>query len=194
LRPEARQTVAALQRMGIAVSMLTGDDEATAQAVAASLGIYHVAAGLTPNGKTLAVQQKMDEGECVAVVGDGINDSPALAAADVGIALASGTDVAIEAASIVLVSPDVSNVVSAIDLSRAIYRRIKLNFLWATIYNVIGIPLAMGFFLPWNISLHPIVAGAAMAFSSVSVVCSSLLLRNYKKPLLFSELEMKDLS
>lgn len=194
LRPEARQTVAALQRMGITVSMLTGDDEATAQAVAASLGIYHVIAGLTPSGKTLAVQQKMDEGECVAVVGDGINDSPALAAADVGIALASGTDVAIEAASIVLVSPDVSNVVAAIDLSRAIYRRIKLNFLWATIYNIIGIPLAMGFFLPWNISLHPIVAGAAMAFSSVSVVCSSLLLRNYKKPLLLSELEMKDLS
>lgn len=182
LRPEAKRVVRTLQQMGVQVAMVTGDQEITANNVATSCGIREVYAGVSPSGKTHIVKQLQDSGYAVAMVGDGINDSPALAAADVGIALSCGTDVAMEAANIVLMNADLSNVVAAIDLSRVIYRRIKLNFLWATVYNLIAIPLAMGWFLPWGIVMRPMVAGAAMAFSSVSVVCSSLLLKFYQKP------------
>lgn len=199
LKPEARQCVDALKSMGIQVGLLTGDTEATAKAIAREVGIEedHVHAGLSPNGKRSIIsdlRQARAEGSDgnfkgrrkgkggIAMVGDGINDSPALAAADVGIALCSGSDIAIEAASIVLMRASLLDVLAALHLSRRIFRQIKLNFVWATIYNLVGIPLAMGIFLPWGWGLKPMMAGAAMAFSSVSVVLSSLTLRWWRRP------------
>ncbi|GES76947.1 heavy metal translocating P-type ATPase [Rhizophagus clarus] len=185
IKPEAKLAVGALHNMGIKVAMVTGDQQLTAEAIASQCGINEIHAGVSPKGKTLIVKSLQSEGvrgNVVAMVGDGINDSPALAAADVGIALCSGTDIAMEAADIVLMRNDLIDVVAAFDLSRTIFRRIKLNFVWACLYNILGIPFAMGLFLPLGLSLHPMMAGAAMAFSSVSVVCSSLTLRFWTKP------------
>ncbi|ORX92696.1 copper-translocating P-t [Basidiobolus meristosporus CBS 931.73] len=182
IRPEARRAINALRKMKISCAMVTGDQELTAQAIAMECGITEVHAGVSPAGKTNIIRSMQSEGEVVAMVGDGINDSPALAASDVGIAVCSGTDIAMEAASIVLMRTDLCDVVAAIDLSRVIFQRIRMNFIWASGYNLVAIPIAMGFFLPWGIMMHPMIAGAAMAFSSVSVVCSSLLLKFYKKP------------
>ncbi|ORX91573.1 heavy metal translocatin [Basidiobolus meristosporus CBS 931.73] len=183
IRPEARRSIRALNKMGISCAMVTGDQELTAQSIATECGITEIHAGVSPAGKTHIIKSMQLAGEVVAMVGDGINDSPALAASDVGIAVCSGTDIAMEAASIVLMRADLCDVVAAIDLSRVIFKRIRMNFIWASGYNLIAIPIAMGFLLPWGIMMHPMIAGAAMAFSSVSVVCSSLLLKLYKKPL-----------
>ncbi|CAG8581336.1 12703_t:CDS:2 [Dentiscutata heterogama] len=186
IKPESKIAVGALKRMGIDVLMVTGDQLLTAQTIASQCGIDEnkIYAGVSPKGKTQIIQKIQHEGRgnIVAMVGDGINDSPALAAANLGIALCSRTDIAIEAADIVLMRPDITDVVASIDLSRTIFKRIRLNFLWACLYNLSGIPFAMGLFLPWGYHLHPMMAGFAMACSSVSVVCSSLMLRWWTKP------------
>ncbi|KAF2271264.1 copper-transporting ATPase-like protein [Westerdykella ornata] len=185
IKPSARATIMALRRLGITASIVTGDTSASALAVAEQVGIdvADVHASATPQDKKAIVEHLKSQGYVVAMVGDGINDSPALASADAGIALSTGTDVAMEAASIVLMSnTDLLAIPASLVLSRAIFRRIKLNLWWACLYNLFGLPFAMGFFLPWGLSLHPMAAGLAMACSSVSVVTSSLLLKLWKRP------------
>ncbi|KAF9364510.1 hypothetical protein BGX34_001281 [Mortierella sp. NVP85] len=182
LKPEAAKTVARLQQMGIQVAMVTGDQPLVAQVIAADCGIHEVHAGVSPNGKTNIVSDMQAKGYRVAMVGDGINDSPALAQSDLGIALVSGTDIAMEAADMVLMRGDLTDVVGAIDLCRTIFKRIRYNFVWACIYNILGVPLAMGVLLPWGYHIHPMIAGLMMAFSSVSVVFSSLMLKRWVKP------------
>ena len=185
VKDSAVAAIVALHRMGIKTAIVTGDQRSTALAVARIVGIpsKNVHAGVTPDQKQDIVRQLQSQGERVAMVGDGINDSPALATADVGIAMASGTDVAMEAADIVLMRPnDLMDIPASIQLARDIFGRIKLNLLWACGYNIFGLPFAMGFFLPYGWHLHPMAAGAAMAGSSVSVVASSLLLKFWKRP------------
>ncbi|KAH7391118.1 E1-E2 ATPase-domain-containing protein [Phaeosphaeria sp. MPI-PUGE-AT-0046c] len=185
IKPSARAAVLALRRLGITASIVTGDTSASALVVAAAVGIdsADVHASATPSDKKAIVADLQSRGQVIGMVGDGINDSPALASADVGIALSTGTDVAMEAASIVLMSnTDLLAIPASLVLSRAIFFRIKLNLAWACMYNFIGLPFAMGLFLPWGLSLHPMAAGAAMATSSVSVVTSSLLLKLWHRP------------
>ncbi|TRX95095.1 hypothetical protein FHL15_004180 [Xylaria flabelliformis] len=185
IKDGAAVAIAALHRMGIKTAIVTGDQRSTALAVASQVGIDadDVFAGVSPDQKQEIILQFKEKGECVAMVGDGINDSPALATADVGIAMASGTDVAMEAADVVLMRPNqLMDVPAALCLARTIFTRIKLNLAWACVYNLIGLPFAMGIFLPLGFHLHPMAAGAAMATSSVSVVVSSLLLKFWKRP------------
>ncbi|KAF4768059.1 hypothetical protein HAV15_002796 [Penicillium sp. str.  len=190
LRDTVKETavaaVAALHRMGISTSMVTGDTLSTAISIATTVGIptASISASVSPSEKRSIVSALQEEGERVAMVGDGINDSPALATASVGIALASGTDVAVEAADIVLMRPDdLLSVPASLSLSRSVFKRIKLNLIWACMYNVIGLPFAMGLFLPFTgFMLPPMAAGGAMALSSVSVVVSSLLLKFWRRP------------
>ncbi len=180
LKPEARVTVTALRGMGIEVVMLTGDSRGTGQAIARQLGIERLLAEVLPDEKAREIARLRAEGKLVAMVGDGINDAPALAQADVGIAMGSGTDVAMEAAQITLMRGDLRGVVAAIQLSRKTVRVIRENLGWAFGYNVVLIPVAAGLLYPlWGITLSPILAGAAMAFSSVSVVGNSLRLRRF---------------
>jgi Cu+-exporting ATPase len=186
LKPDAAPAVSALRRRGLEVVMLTGDQRATAEAIARQAGITRVVAEVLPDAKAHEVRRLREGGEggeasLVAMVGDGINDAPALASANVGIAMGSGSDVAIEAADVTLMRGDLAGVVAAVDLSRRTIRVIKENLVWAFGYNVVLIPVAAGLLYPlWGILLSPILAGAAMAFSSVSVVTNSLRLRGWQ--------------
>lgn len=182
VKPEARVTVETLRKMGIQAWMVTGDNGRTAQAIAVQVGIHNVFAEVLPSMKAKKVKDLKQMGHIVAMVGDGINDSPALAESDVGIAIGAGTDIAIEAAGMVLVRSDLRDVVTAIDLSKRTFNRIRMNYVWAMFYNLCGIPLAAGVLVPLKIVVPPMIAGFAMAFSSVSVVASSLWLKRYKKP------------
>lgn len=186
VKPTARGAVAALHRMGLTTALVTGDARPTALAIAAAVGIppEAVHASVAPADKQAIIATLEDRGHRVAMVGDGINDSPALATASIGIALASGTDVAVEAADIVLMRPDdLLSVPASLCLSRTVFNRIRLNLVWACLYNLIGLPFAMGLFLPFGgIMLPPMAAGAAMAASSISVVVSSLLLKFWRRP------------
>ncbi|GKV22241.1 hypothetical protein SLEP1_g32123 [Rubroshorea leprosula] len=184
VKPEAVRVISYLRSMGISSIMVTGDNWATARAIAKEVGIENVVAETDPLGKAERIKDLQMKGYTVAMVGDGINDSPALVAADVGIAIGAGTDVAIEAADVVLIKNNLEDVITAIDLSRKTISRIRLNYVWALGYNILGLPVAAGILYPFTgIRLPPWLAGACMAASSVSVVCSSLLLQSYKKPL-----------
>ncbi|MDC3961462.1 heavy metal translocating P-type ATPase [Polyangium jinanense] len=178
--PEAKEAIAALHALGVRVAMATGDREATARAVARSLGIDEVHAGVRPEDKARIVAEERAKGRIVAMVGDGINDAPALAGAHVGIAVATGTDIAVAAADIALLRGGIASLPTALGLARATLRTIRRNLFWAFVYNVIGIPIAAGALFPltgWLLS--PVLASAAMSLSSVSVLLSSLRLRSY---------------
>jgi Cu+-exporting ATPase len=179
-KPSSKAAIAELKKRGLKTIMLTGDNPNVANAIGKEVGIDQVIAGILPTEKAAEIKKLQDEGRKVAFVGDGINDAPALSTADVGIAMGSGTDVAIESGGIVLVQNDLMGVVRALDISKKTFNRIKLNLFWALIYNTIGIPIAAGLFMGLGLTLSPELAGLAMAFSSVSVVTSSLLLNKTK--------------
>ncbi len=177
----AKEAVAALLSMGKQVAMITGDNERTAKAIAAQMGIDTVLSQVLPDQKAEEIKRLQSQGRKVAMVGDGINDAPALTQADIGIAIGSGTDIAIESGQIVLIKHDLRDVVQAMQISRFALRKIKENLFWAFIYNAVGIPVAAGVLYPFTgWLLSPIIAGAAMALSSVSVVTNSLLMRRYR--------------
>jgi Cu+-exporting ATPase len=183
LKPGSIEAVAELHRLGLEVAMLTGDNHRTAEAIARAAGIDRVLADVRPDGKAAAVTRLQSEGKPVAMVGDGVNDAPALASAVVGVAMGTGTDVAMESAGVTLMSGDLRGLVTAISLSRATMRNIRENLFWAFAYNVVLIPVAMGVLYPFTgILLDPILAAAAMALSSVTVVSNALRLRRFRAP------------
>jgi len=182
LKPEARTAVRALHELGLEVVMLTGDTRTTAEAIARQAGIERVIADIRPEQKAAKIKRLQQGGRLVTMVGDGINDAPALAQADVGIAMGSGTDVAIEAADVTLMRGDLRGVVAAIELSHRTIRTIKENLGWAFGYNLVLVPVAAGALYPiWGVLLSPVLAGLAMALSSVSVVANSLRLKRFTK-------------
>jgi Cu+-exporting ATPase len=182
IKPGSREAVASFTAMGIDVIMLTGDNERTAEAIRKEAGIGRVVAGLMPEGKTEVIGRLKKEGRTIAMIGDGINDAPALTSADIGIAIGAGTDIAIESADIVLMNSDLRDAVTAIRLGKAVIRNVRQNLFWALIYNTLGIPIAAGAFyalLGWK--LNPMIAAAAMSFSSISVVLNALRLNFFSK-------------
>jgi P-type Cu2+ transporter len=180
IRPEAKEAVEKLHRLGMRVAMLTGDSKAVAESVARRIGIDDVAAEVLPADKASAIKRFQAGGKRVAMVGDGVNDAPALATADVGIAIGAGTDVAVESAGIVLVRNDPRDVVGAIELSRAAYRKMIENLVWATAYNLVAIPVAAGVFLRWGVQLPMSVGAVAMSLSTLIVAANAQLLRGVK--------------
>jgi len=180
IRPESTEAVNELHRLGIRVAMLTGDSKTVADSVARRIGIDEIAAEVLPADKAAAVRKFQTGGKKVAMVGDGVNDAPALATADVGIAIGAGTDVAIESAGIVLVRSDPRDVVSAIKLSRATYRKMVQNLVWATAYNLVAIPVATGLFVRWGFDLPMSVGAIAMSLSTMVVAVNAQLLRKVK--------------
>jgi Cu+-exporting ATPase len=181
LKEYSKEAVEELHKLGIQVVMITGDNKRTGEAIAKQVGIDRVLAEVLPEDKSNEIKKLQQEGKKVAMVGDGINDAPALTQADIGIAIGTGTDVAIESGDVVLIKEDLRDVVTAMDLSKYTMKKIKQNLFWAFFYNSVGIPLAAGVFYPWTgWLLSPIIAGAAMAFSSVSVLSNSLLMKGYK--------------
>ena len=184
LKPYAKEAIAELKKMGKEIIMITGDNPETAKAIAKEIGVTRVLAQVLPQQKADVIKKIQSEKKTVAMVGDGINDSPALAQADVGIAVGSGTDVAVQTGQVILVKDDLRDVVTAIQLSGRTIRKVWQNLFWAFIYNVAAIPVAAGALYPiYGFTLRPEIAGFAMAFSSVSVVTNSLLLKRYTPPI-----------
>ena len=180
IRPESKEAIDALHALGVRVAMITGDSQAVADSVARRLGIDEVAAQVLPSDKAAAVKRFQQGGRKVAMVGDGVNDAPALATADVGIAIGAGTDVAVESAGIVLVRSDPRDVVGAIELSRASYSKMIQNLVWATGYNLIAIPVAAGLFVPWGLDLPMAIGAIAMSVSTIVVAANAQLLRRLR--------------
>lgn len=183
VKPDSAKAIAALRRMGRRVVLLTGDNQRTANAIARQIGVDQVIAQVLPQDKAKCVAQLQQQGQRVAMVGDGVNDAPALAQADVGLAIGAGTDIAIESADVVLMKSSLLDIPAAMDLSRAVLRNIKQNLFWAFFYNSIGIPVAAGVLYPaMHLTLNPMLAAAAMSLSSVCVVSNALRLRGWKPP------------
>jgi Cu2+-exporting ATPase len=180
IRPESREAVRRLHEMGVQVAMLTGDAEGVARTVAEELGIDRYFAEVLPEHKDQKVTELQKQGRKVAMVGDGVNDAPALTRADVGIAIGSGTDVAVQSAGIILVRSNPLDVVRIIELSRASYRKMRQNLLWATGYNVIALPLAAGVLAPWGILLSPAIGAVLMSVSTIVVAINAQLLRRLR--------------